>query len=85
MQTAFRSGAALTFAVMLSRAVQAHPGHDREVVAAESGLHYLLQPEHALVVGISLALLAAAIRVVYLSAWEKRKLRLSAVSIRRDR
>ncbi len=67
-----------------SSTAQAHPGHAREVLSAENPLHYVLQPEHALVTGIALASLMAVTLVVWLrAAAVRRQQRLQPIRVRR--
>lgn len=40
----------------VSLVAQAHPGHAHEVVPAQSAWHYWLQPEHAMISWVLLAL-----------------------------
>ncbi len=47
--------------VATSRVASAHPGHAHVVVSAASPWHYWLQPEHALVTGVLLAIATAAL------------------------
>lgn len=54
----------------------AHPGHAHEIVTAESPWHYLLQPEHALITGIALAVISGFFVTGYLRMMVKRNQRL---------
>ncbi len=60
MRLAIRLALSLPLFALGSSQASAHPGHSREVVAAESPWHYILQPEHALSTGIGLAVMAGA-------------------------
>ena len=47
--------------VASSRVANAHPGHAHAVIPAESAWHYWLQPEHALITGVLLAIVMATL------------------------
>ncbi len=84
MRMAFRFALSLPLVALSCAGAQAHPGHAREVVAAESPWHYLLQPEHALLVGIGLALLAGFTVMTTLRLKAKRRhQQLQPIRVRR--
>ncbi len=83
MRMASRFALSLPLVALLCAVVQAHPGHAREVVPAESSWHYLLQPEHALVSGIGIAAIAGFGTVGYLQLARRRQPQLQPVRVRR--
>lgn len=66
MLTAVRLAFPAVLVASITSVAQAHPHHAHTVVPADSGWHFLLQPEHALVWSIGLAtLLGIASSMVY--------------------
>lgn len=65
-RSTFYMCASLILAVAGPSAAHAHPGHAHELVPAASPWHYWLQPEHAIVNGTLVAILAAVGLISYL-------------------
>ncbi|MCA9180051.1 MAG: hypothetical protein KDA51_01325 [Planctomycetales bacterium] len=56
MRLACRYALPLAVVAAVSLVAQAHPGHAQQVVPAQSAWHYWLQPEHAMISWVLLAL-----------------------------
>ncbi len=56
MRLACRYALPLAIVSAISLVAQAHPGHTHDVVPTQSAWHYWLQPEHAMMNGVLLAL-----------------------------
>ncbi len=85
-RSTFCTCASLILAVVGSSVAHAHPGHAHEVVPAASPWHYWLQPEHALVNGTLVAIVAAIAIVVYLRWQAARRLQhMSPLPVARRR
>ncbi len=67
MRLACRYALPLAVVSAVSLVAQAHPGHAREVVPAQSAWHYWLQPEHAMISWVLFAL-----TIVFLLAASRR-------------
>ncbi len=86
MRLVCRYALSLAIVSAVPLAAQAHPGHAHEVVPAQSAWHYWLQPEHAMVswvlLALSMAFLFAASR-----HWgaKRRAQRLTPVPVPRRR
>ena len=74
------SGLASGFATVFGNVVHAHSGHELEVVPNSSALHYVLQPEHALVWLFLMVVLAIVFQRMWLA---NRKKRVSLVTVDR--
>lgn len=84
MRIAFRSALSLAVVACGSAVLQAHPGHAHEVVPAESSWHYVLQPEHAMVTGLGVALLVGLVSLFWMRAQVRRSQRqLQPLRVRR--
>lgn len=84
MRLAIRLALTLPLVVLGISDTSAHPGHSREVVAAESPWHCILQPEHALSTGIGMAVMAgvagaAAMRIQSV----RRRQKMQPIRVRR--
>ncbi len=81
----FAAALVLPLVALSVTALQAHPGHQHEVVSSDSGWHYFLQPEHAMFSGVLMVLLAFTARVAANRFFAtKRKLRPALLAVRRD-
>lgn len=56
MRLACRYAFPLAIVSVVSLVAQAHPGHTHEIIPAQSAWHYWLQPEHAMISWVLLAL-----------------------------
>ena len=84
MPMAFRFALSLPLVVVSAAVAYAHPGHAHEVVAAESPWHYFVQPEHALITGIALAVISGFLVMGYLRVMVKRsQQQLQPIRVRR--
>lgn len=84
MRMASRFALSIPLVAATGASAYAHPGHTHEMVAAESPWHYFLQPEHALITGIALAVISGFFVMGYLRMVVQRNQRqLQPLRVRR--
>lgn len=81
MTSLFRTTPVVAFAFSFGNYAHAHPGHAHEIVPSAEYWHYVVQPEHALVL---LVAVATAVGLLSLIGRCKRR-ELSPVAVRRER
>lgn len=68
MLTAVRLAFPVVLVASVASVAQAHPHHVHTVIPADSGWHFVLQPEHAMVWWIGLAILLGVASSMFRSA-----------------